>query len=93
VNFLALDEELVAVGCEGAAEGEGGVEGLAVLVEGDDAEVGGAGDGAGVGLEVALEKFQQRGFAGAVGAEEAEGGFGGEGQGEVAEERPLFVGC
>ena len=84
VNGMALEDDVVAVRAESLAEGLVLVELLAGLVEVDDAEGGGAVDGAGIGRDLAGEDAQQGGLAGAVEAEQAEAGAGSEREAEVA---------
>ena len=91
VNDAVLIDDGIAVGRERAAQGLIFVE-LAVLLEVDDAQVGGALDGARGWLKLAGEQAHERGFAAAVGADEADAHSGGERKVEVLEERPVFDG-
>ncbi len=90
VDEFAVVEDGIGAGTEGVAEELAAVELLALLIEVDDAEVIGAFDGAGVGVEAAEsgtgEEFEEGGFAGAVGAEDAEFHAGGEDEVEFIDE-------
>ena len=83
---------LAGVGFGHEADGAGGhVEGVdVVLGEEADAQAGVLGDEADGGLELADEEFEDGGFAGAVGADDADAGVELDVQVDVGEER-LFV--
>ena len=93
VNGAVLVEDGIAVGTEGELQGEGGVDFLgAILSEVNGLEEFGAGEGALIGVEVAAKDAEERGFARAVGADEAEAETGGEGKGEITNEGPAAEG-
>ncbi len=71
VDDAILVDDGVGVGGEGAAEGEAGID-FAELRKVDDAEAGGALDGAGGGGDFARHCAKDGGFAAAVRAHEAE---------------------
>ena len=85
VDEAVLVEDGVGVGGEGAAEGDFFVE-LAGLGEVDGAEEGGFFEGSGGGFELAGEEAEDGGFAGAVGADEADADAVGDEEVEVLDD-------
>ena len=75
----------VAFRCQGAAQGEALIE-LAHLAEIDETERVGTADGAFGGFDFAAQKTQESGFAGSVGADEADFHAGGEDEVQAGEE-------
>src|ERR1035437_1332354 len=87
VNRAVAKDDGVAMRAEALAQGLGGIEALARLVEVNDAQRGSALEAAGVGLEFAGQQAQKSGLANAVAAPQAQARAGREGEAQVAKER------
>ena len=88
MHRLAAEADLVAHRAERFTQEHRWLEVLAMLAEDDDAGLGfGEVDEAGVGFEIACEDADERGFAAAVGAEEADAVAGAQYKVDIFEER------